>query len=170
MKRLLSAVAVAVVMAAPAAHAEFKFKQENLYVGGGLGYTMFDGAGIKNAMGYQFFGGYDLEMKLGDKVDTALEVGYQSSGDLEFENCAGFLGFACKGDAATGLWINGVFTYPVDDKIGVLGRIGLDIGDDDGLMFGAGAGYKLAPQFTLRGEFVIHPNYKSLEANVVYDF
>ncbi len=60
--------------------------------------------------------------------------------------------------------------YELDSQFRLLGRLGVDFGDDDGLMVGAGLGYAFNRQLEVRGEYVARDNIDSLQANVVYRF
>ncbi|MDH5258488.1 MAG: porin family protein [Gammaproteobacteria bacterium] len=164
-------IGLAVLMSAFSLTAQsFEFDEDKLYAGGGLGYSNHDVSGVDNAIGFQFFGGYDLsdDVKIGDKISLAAELGYATSGDFESSNCP--TGFTCIGESANGLWANAVIDYDIDGKISILGRAGLDFGDDDGLMFGVGGGYKIDDKLSARLEYVTRDHYSSLQANVVYDF
>lgn len=69
---------------------------------------------------------------------------------------------------AQGLWGTAVLDFPIQDQISVIGRLGLDIGDDDGLMIGAGLGFDVNKNIELRAEYVIRDNIDSLQANLVF--
>lgn len=131
------------------------------YVGGGIGINSLDP--FDDATGFQFFGGYDLA-KAGFRAPPfklAVEAGYMTSGTFE---AGGFFG-DFKVD---GLWGTAVASYPVNPQFDLLGRLGLDIGDDDGLMFGIGAGFNIDKQMQLRGEYVIRDNLDSLQINLAF--
>ena len=136
----------------------------DIYAGGGLSSNSLSGFGSE--IGYQFFLGYDLKtVKLG-KANLAVEVGYMDSG--EFEQCIPF--FGCASESVNGLWSTAVVSMPIAPQLDFLGRIGLDFGDDDGLMFGVGLGYALDKAMQLRGEYVIRDNIDSLQANIAVRF
>lgn len=163
MKRI--ALVMALSASAALAHAQ-EFNPSKLYLGAGLSSNDVDGA--DDATGFQFFAGYPLDMvKLGE-LKSAVEVGYMDSGD--FEECVyvPFVGDVCGEDSAKGLWANYVVSYDFSPQLSGIGRAGLDFGDDDGFMFGVGVGYKLAPQFDIRGEYVVRDHIDSLQANFVY--
>ena len=105
-------------------------------------------------IGFQFFGAYDL-------VDINLMEGVNSS--VEF----GLMDYGFKRDS-TGIWA----TYTVDGIIsgdlGWLARAGLDIGDDSGLMMGAGLGYIMDEKKELRFEYVVRDEVDSLQFNFLY--
>ncbi len=150
-----------------------EFDQSKLYVGGGLGSNSLDDAGIDydRAMGFQIFAGYPLEnLKLGEGVASFVEAGYMDSG--KFDYSMNLFGTTVTGtvSAAKGIWVTYVATYDLNDQMDLVGRVGLDFGDDDGLMFGGGVDYKLNEQMSLRGEYVIRDNISSLQGNVVYRF
>lgn len=138
------------------------FQQEYLYIGGGLGINSL--SGFDDAIGWQIFGGYELPYMIGD-VKTAVEVGYMNTG--EFEMATPF--FPIKTEAK-GLWATGVVSYPVDQQFDLIGRLGLDLGDDDGLMLGAGAGFNINDEMQIRAEYVIREDIDSLQASFVYRF
>lgn len=173
MKKAIGVLASAVLLAVSANANSFEFNQKNFYAGGGLGYNSLDVSGFDNAIGYQFFAGYDLkdDVQINDKVGLAAEVGYASSGKFEWTDCPSIYSKSfCETDAATGLYLNALFDFAVNEQIKALGRIGFDIGDDDGLMFGAGAEYAVNQQIGVRVEYVIRQDTKSLQGNVVYNF
>ncbi|MES0328060.1 MAG: outer membrane beta-barrel protein [Gammaproteobacteria bacterium] len=140
---------------------------DKLYFGGGLGSNSLSGSG--SAIGFQFFGGYDLPVKMG-KGKLSVEAGYMDSGSMDMSVTVGIPPFVITipGQAKVkGLWGNAVFSLPLQDKLNLIARAGLDIGDDDGFMFGAGLGFKLNSKMELRGEYVMRSNLDSLQVNFV---
>ena len=175
MKKLVGLFASAVLLSSASMSANsFEFDDKKLYAGGGLGYNSLDSSGFDSAIGFQGFAGYhfDDDVKIADKVGLAAEIGYTSSGDFKFSDCSDNIFVSCSllDSSANGLWANAVFDYDVNAQISALGRVGLDLGDDDGLMFGFGGAYKIDEKLSARVEYVIRQNYSSLQANVVYDF
>lgn len=173
MKKAIVAGALALVVGGVSiAHAD---QLQGVYAGGGLGYNSF-GSGWDDAVGFQVFGGYQLDELVGDMGDLSLavEIGYMNSGDFEREYCLnGWMGYTeCYSVEfdAKGIWSTAVVSYPVAQDVDLLGRLGLDFGDDDGLMFGAGVGYSVTNEIQLRGEYVIRDNIDSLQANLAYFF
>lgn len=77
-------------------------------------------------------------------------------------------GAMVSSSTATGLWGTVAGNWNIADRTGFIGRLGLDIGDDDGLMYGAGISYDLIKRITLRGEYVIRDNIDSLQFNFVF--
>ena len=57
---------------------------------------------------------------------------------------------------------------PITNNIDLLGRGGIDFGDDDGLMTGIGIGFHASRQFEIRGEFVARDHVDSLQLNFVF--
>jgi hypothetical protein len=88
-------------------------------------------------------------------VNTAVEVGYMD------------YGFDAGGNSG-GLWATAVVDGAISGNLGWLGRVGLDFGDDDGLMLGAGLSLDLDSRAEIRGEYVIRDNIDSLQLNLVY--
>ena len=104
--------------------------------------------------GYQFILGYDLTgVNLMEGVDSSVEFG--------------FMDFGFPRDD-TGIWgsyvIDGALTY----SFGWLAQIGLDIGDDSGLMFGAGLQFMLNERSDLRLEYVVRDEVDSLQLNFMH--
>ena len=137
---------------------------DKLYLGGGLGLNSLSGIDFSDGVGYQLFAGYDLPVKMG-KGKLSIEAGYMDSGDIEF-GANPFFGTPLEA-RFKGLWGTAVFSLPIQAKLNVIARAGLDIGDDDGLMIGAGLGFKLNPKMELRGEYVIRDFVDSLQINLV---
>jgi hypothetical protein len=163
------ALGMALLASAGIAHAQ-GFNEANMYFGGGLSSNDLDGFG-DNSTGFQIFAGYGLDMVDLGAIKSAVEVGYMDSGDWEEDVCVTFFGTTSCAKAsasAQGLWANYVASYDFSPSLSGIGRIGLDLGDDDGLMYGVGVGFKLAPQIDIRGEYVIRDHINSLQANLVY--
>ena len=138
------------------------FDADKLYFGGGLS----DNDNGPNATGIQIFAGYPLTVKLGSGI-FALEGGYMNSGSFERAVNVPPFGTVVTSSAATGFWGAVAGSWIVADRTSFIGRLGLDIGDDDGLMFGAGLGYDVTERVAVRGEYVIRDNIDSLQFNIV---
>jgi hypothetical protein len=157
----ISAATITLILMTPAVANAAALEAERFYAGGGISTNDLDG---EDSTGAQVFAGYELPFSLGE-ADTAIEVGYQDAGDFDRPR-RGFRG----DENISGLWTTGVASLPVADKVDLVGRIGADLGDDDGLMAGGGVGIELAPRVELRGEYVIRDRTESLQANVLYRF
>lgn len=105
--------------------------------------------------GFQVFAAYDL-----DQVNVM--EGVLSS--LEF----GVMDYGFRRDS-TGIWGNYVLEGGITESINWLGRAGIDIGDDSGLMFGAGLGFGLNEQVDFRIEYVIRDDVDSLQFNLLFE-
>ncbi len=175
MKKLIFVLLTTGLFAAQTAYAANSgLKEENFYFGAGVGmndaddaFTDVPGGSVDDATGFQIFVGYDTGVKAGP-TNLAVEIGYMDSGDFDVEVTVPILGTIKSSDSASGLWATAVFDAPINKDFSVLGRIGMDFGDDDGLMFGVGAGFKLNRQWGLRGEYVIRDNINSLQVNLLY--
>ncbi|MDH5612497.1 MAG: porin family protein [Gammaproteobacteria bacterium] len=133
---------------------------KKIYFGGGLGLN--DANFGDSAIGFQIFAGLPLPIKA-ENVKLSAEVGYMDSGNFEMN-----LGvFGKVKTKANGLWGTAVAELPLKDNLSVLGRIGLDIGDDDGIMIGAGLGLNMNQSMDLRFEYVIRDTIDSLQVNLV---
>jgi opacity protein-like surface antigen len=133
------------------------FNPNNLFFGAGL--SSNDANGSDDGTGFQLFGGYTFGV-VAPNVRIDAEVGYMDSGDLSD---------ALPGDQdATGLWAAAVGRLTLNPQVELLGRVGFDFGDDDGLLVGVGAGLHLNKQSTLRFEIVERDSISSLQLNFVY--
>ncbi len=131
-----------------------------IYLGGGV--SSNDAFG-DDATGFQLFAGMPMPVKMG-KAKLLAEVGYMDSGEFDYN--VPFFGNVGK-YSIKGLWANAVVEMPVGTSINLIGRAGLDFGDDDGLMIGAGIGIPAGKTFDIRFEYVIRDHVDSLQANVV---
>lgn len=130
--------------------------KSQFYIGAGIAHNSVGGP-VDDEVGYQFFMGYDLSrVDLMQGVNTAIELGYMDYG--------------FSGSNSGGLWVNGVVDGSIQGNFGWLARLGFDMGDDDGLMVGAGLSYKFNSVTSLRGEYVVRDHIDSLQANLVYHF
>ena len=104
--------------------------------------------------GFQFFGAYDL-------VQVNLMEGVNSS--VEF----GFVDFGFDEDDS-GIWASYVIDGTISGRLGWLAQAGFDIGDDSGLLFGAGLKFMLNDKSDLRFEYVMRDEVDSLQINFLY--
>jgi len=104
--------------------------------------------------GFQFFAAYDLNQH-------NLMEGVKSS--VEF----GFIDYGFSSDS-TGIWATYVAAAPLSENFGWLARLGLDIGDDSGLMIGAGLSYATNENMEFRGEYVVRDDVVSLQFNIIF--
>lgn len=151
-RTMAGALALAALGVQPAL-AQNQFDADAIYFGGGVSANSW---GSEDEIGWQVFGGYDTGVRVG-QAELAVEAGYMRAGDVGR--------FDRKVD---GIWATGVATLDIGPQWTALGRFGLDFGDDDGFMIGAGVGYALNAKAELRGEFVIRDNIDSLQLNYVY--
>jgi len=156
MKRIIFVLSL--LVAASSVHAQ-GIDAKKIYFGAGVGLN--DASGFDSAIGFQVFAGLPLAVDLG-KANLAVEVGYMDTGNMDFK--AGPFSGSAK---ANGLWSTAVFSLPLQTSLDLVGRIGYDFGDDDGLMIGGGIGMSLANNMDLRFEYVIRDNIDSLQANLV---
>lgn len=148
------------VVAAPAGG----FDSGKLFLGAGL--SQNDVSGSDEGTGYQFFGGYRFG-QIASNIELDAEVGYMDTGDMDINRTV--LGIPVTVDArAKGLWATAVGRLALDPQFDLIGRLGMDFGDDDGLMFGVGAGYNVSKQTQLRLELVERDEVSSLQVNFVY--
>lgn len=120
----------------------------------GAGISSNSVSGSNNKAGFQLFAAYDLnQINLMESVNSSAEFG--------------FMDYGFKNDS-TGIWGNYVVDGAISGQFGWLGRLGLDIGDDSGLMIGAGVSYAVDEKMELRGEYVIRDDVNSLQFNFIY--
>ncbi|MCK5002956.1 MAG: outer membrane beta-barrel protein [Gammaproteobacteria bacterium] len=135
---------------------------KQIYFGGGLGLN--DANFGDSAIGFQVFAGLPIPIK-NDNMDLLVEVGYMDTGN--FERSLPFTSNATAKAKANGLWGTAVASIPMKDKVDVLARVGLDIGDDDGVMIGAGVGFEMSSSMDLRVEYVMRDTIDSFQVNLV---
>ncbi len=126
------------------------FDQGDLYLGGGINFNSVSGR--SDTTGFQLFGGYKLRMLDIEQLNFAAELGYMDSGRFD------------------GAWINGLVGVPLSESFQFMGRAGIDLGDDDGLMFGIGAAYALTRDVEFRVEYVVRDRTNSTQINAAYHF
>ncbi len=130
-----------------AAHAD-EMDTSKLYLGGSFSYNTIDspfGGGSADATGVQGFAGYKMATLEGG-IHTSVELGISQTGDFDHTD-----------ESISGLWLAAVAEKDLPEispNLSLLGRVGLDVGDDDGILTGVGVGYRLNRQLQLRGEFV----------------
>ena len=124
-------------------------------IGAGISLNSVDNSRVDDETGFQFFAAYDLTMvNLMEGVSTSVELGYM---DYGFD-----------GRDSDGIWSTVVVGGKISGNFGWLGRLGLDFGDDSGLMFGAGVDYTIHQNLDIRGEYVIRDDIDSLQVNLLF--
>jgi opacity protein-like surface antigen len=126
----------------------------------GAGVSSNEMSGTDSALGWQIFGGYQFG-ELAKNLRFDAEVGYMDSGDMERSGQ--------PDQNANGLWAAGVGRFLLTPNIELLGRLGMDFGDDDGLLAGIGAGLALTKTIKLRFEFVKRDHVDSWQFNLVFN-
>lgn len=132
------------------------FNPERLFFGAGL--SRNEVGSFDDGTGFQLFAGYRFG-EIAQNIHLDAEVGYMDTGDMK----SGPLR-----TSAEGLWSTAVVRLIASPQLELLGRAGLDFGDDDGLMVGVGAGFNLNRHSQLRLEYVERDNVESLQANFVF--
>ena len=124
----------------------------------GAGVSSNEVSGSDDATGYQIFGGYGFG-EVTKNVFIDAEVGYMDTGNMTKS------GGNVK---ANGLWASGVGRLMVAPSVELIGRLGLDFGDDDGLLAGIGVGFLLSKNIKLRLEYVQRDSVDSVQFNFVF--
>ena len=120
-----------------------------------VGRTDLDISGVDDSTSVGFKAGYKLNERF------ALELGYTDFGDSDVK---GVTGAEVKAD---GFNVSGVATIPVNNTVDVFGKVGIlfwdaqidyngrELADDSGedVLVGLGVTAKLAPNFSLVGEY-----------------
>lgn len=123
----------------------------NLSIGAGISYNS---VGRTDKTGFQVFGAYDLDqINVMEGVESSVEFGLM---DYGFSN------------DSTGIWGTYVVEGPISGQLNWLARAGFDIGDDSGLMFGAGLGLAIDEKSKLRFEYVVRDDVDSIQVNFLY--
>jgi hypothetical protein len=159
------AMGVAADAAAQRGSQKSGFDTSKLFYGAGL--SLNEVSGSDSGTGFQIFGGYRFG-EFAPKWQADVEVGYMDTGNMDVEVCVPPFGCASASGRAKGLWSTGVARYMAAPQVELLGRAGMDFGDDDGFMFGVGAGYIVNRNVKLRGEYVIRDHVDSIQFNFVY--
>jgi opacity protein-like surface antigen len=132
---------------------------KQIYFGAGVGFNSINNDNNfynnSDAVGFQIFAGLPLAVDMG-KADLAVELGYMDTGNFD------------RGGSANGLWSTAVVSLPLNNDLKLLGRLGYDFGDDDGVMVGAGIGFGVASKIDMRIEYVVRDHIDSLQANLVF--
>jgi len=157
--RVMALALVAMMFSSAAAGQGFDLRR--VFFGGGVSQNRV--SGLDTGTGFQAFGGYNFPA-IARNFYVDAEAGYMDTGKLKATGCAGPL---CNAKV-NGPWTTGVARYLVAPNVELIGRAGYDFGDDDGFMFGVGAGYIVSKNLKLRLEFVARDNVDSLQFNVVF--
>jgi len=111
---------------------------------------------IDDETGFQFFGAYDLSaINLMEGVGTSVEFGYMDYGFDGVDN--------------DGIWATAVVDGAISGDFGWLARLGLDFGDDSGIMLGAGVSFSLTKKLDTRLEYVVRDEIDSIQLNFIYN-
>ena len=146
---------------------------EKVYAGAGLTFNSVDNY-TNDARGFQLFGGYCLDIhKQNPHLLSSIELGYMDTGDFKRNVYTTRRGVTTQTTVSTsyeGLWVNLVGEYKLDPHVHLLGRIGVDGGDDDGLMAGLGIGLTFSKWAQFRIEYVARDHVNSTQINWLTGF
>jgi len=147
-----------IVFSSPAAAQGFALRR--LFFGGGLSVNTVSDS--DDGAGFQVFGGYNFPA-IAPNLYVDAEAGYMNTGKLERRCAQGVCDAQAKGP-----WANGLLRYLVTPSVELISRVGVDFGDDDGLMIGIGAGYIVGTHLKVRFELVQRDDVRSVQFNVVF--
>lgn len=130
-----------------------------------------DDSNFKNATGFQIYGGYKLDYKLADTFNISIEAGYNDTGDFDgsAQIVNGSIVYPDSFNTQTG-WAAGVLSYNIYKRIDVQGTLGLEAGDEDGVIFGGGFDYHLDRRFDLKLAVIKRSESLSTQFNITYQF
>ena len=81
--------------------------------------------------------------------------------------------YAGSSEDADGIWAPAVVKKDlpeINDKLAAIIRLGYGLGDDDGLLMGFGAQYRIQPQAFVRLEYLNKDITQSFQVNAIYKF
>jgi len=170
-KIIISSLLALIASSASAEQAENTNPLPNgLYVGGGISYNDLDfgsvinGAGNKSASGLQLFAGLPLNNSI-QGINTYAELGFFQTKDFDFGP-----GNKSEVTGVSGSVVLEKDLSEIDPKLYALARLGIEVGDDDGIFMGIGAGYRLTPKVEVRTEFVNKDLISSYQVNALVRF
>lgn len=162
------------VLACIAGAANAHCMKNKYYMGAGMGFNSTQD--FSNTAGYQIFAGYCLDFNFkSPRSKTSVEVGYMDSGDFQKDQDI-FAGNPNRSSIVevnksySSVWMAGLAEYKFDNKMHIMGRIGLDVGDQTGVLFGGGAGYNVTKYAQIRAEYVLHDEVDSFQLNWISEF
>lgn len=142
---------------------------QGLYIGGGLSFnsidagSIFSGADRETASGLQIFGGLPIPNAI-NGFETFGEVGYFQTSEFNFGG---------DKERVRGIWGAAVLQRDlneIDPNLYALARVGVELGDDDGVFMGMGAGYRITPKVEVRAEFLNKDLLTSYQLNALVRF
>lgn len=148
--------------------------QNKYYVGAGMGVNSTEN--FDSTAGYQIFAGYCLDFNFkSQKSKTSVEIGYMDSGDFEkqqdaFGNNPNKSKIVTVNKSYSGMWFSGLAEYKFDNKMHIMARAGVDVGDQTGILFGGGAGYNVTKYAQVRAEYILHDEVDSFQLNWISEF
>ena len=147
-------------------------KQSPYYAGVGFSLNIPENDNqFKTSLGYQLFGGYQFENKIADVISLSVEAGYHNTGDFDGKAYISNGTIIIEdGFNSAGVWVAGVFGYEVFDSISINGKLGADLGDDDGALFGVGLGYQVFDEIKVNVDYINRSNSQAGQFNIIYQF
>lgn len=142
---------------------------KGLYAGGGINFNsidfepLFPGGSRETALGFQLFVGLPIPSSIAG-FKTFAEFGYFQTDNFKF--------FGEK-ERIRGVWGAGVLQRDlneIDPNLYALARAGLEMGDDDGVFMGIGAGYRVSSKVDVRAEFLNKDLLTSYQLNALVRF
>lgn len=141
-----------------------------LYLGGGLSYnsidldSMFSGTDRETAPGFQLFAGLPIQSSISG-FKTFAEVGFFQTDEFDFGSN--------NKERVRGVWGAAVLQRDLNEinpNLYALARAGIEVGDDDGVFMGVGAGYRVSSKVDVRAEFLNKDLLTSYQLNALVRF
>lgn len=121
----------------------------------GAGISSNEVGSSQDETGFQFLLGYELsQVNLMQGINSSAEFGFMDYGFDQDD---------------TGIWGSYVINGAILEGFGWLAQIGIDIGDDSGLLFGAGLRFNVNEGTDFRVDYVVRDEVDSLQFNFIFD-
>ena len=146
-------------------------KLKPYYIGIGATSSIPDDDNYKNATGFQIYGGWKLDHKLVNTFNISIEAGYADSGDFDgsAQVVNGNVTYPETFNTQT-VWGAGVLSYNFYKRFDVQGTLGLETGDEDGVIYGGGLDYHVDRRIDLKLALIQRSESVQTQFNVTYQF
>ena len=152
-------LAVGLIFVSSFSHAREK-PLTGLYTGMGIHWNQL--SDFNDAPGGQVFIGSHFKSLMTTYIQADLELGYSYSGNFTHK--------IAHSTDVQGFWVSGLLRLPLTPYFEILGRLGADLGDDDGFLAGVGIGINLNQQWQLRVETIKRKHTDSIQLNAAYHY
>lgn len=142
--------------------------KNKLYAGGGLSVNTVSspfGGQSRSAIGFSALVGYQLKSASENQhgISTSVEAGFSQTND-----------FIDNVDSDVfGIWFAGVAKKSLAElapKLSGIAKLGIDLGDDSGVLMGLGLSYELSNKLSTRVEFINQDALSVYQASAIFQF